>query len=125
MRFPVKPVIIAFVLLGVVGVAALATGLPGVHVSWVNLLAAFTTSCFAGAIALALRVRRARDHRGAIIGAYLGAAFMPLIGIGFGIYLLAKRNFVDGVYSIILAFLIISFWYYLEYLQFPPVCGSC
>ena len=125
MRFPVKTVIIIFALLGLVGIAALATGLPGVHSSWVNLLAAFTTSCLAAGIALALRALRDRDHRGAVIGAYLGAAFMPLIGIGFGIYLLTKRDFIDGVYSIILACLIISFWYYLEYLQFPPVCGSC
>jgi hypothetical protein len=64
---------------------------------------------------------RNSDHRRAIIAAYVGAVFMPPIGIAFGIYLLVKKSFVHGVSSSVLAFLTMSFWY----VYFTTLCGGC
>jgi hypothetical protein len=115
--------------------------------AWVALIVAFVTSSLLLGTAWLLRASRKRDQRGAIIAAYVGATvipligsvfvpltgigsrtssevtvLMPLIGIGFGIYLLLKKNFVDGVSSVISGILMMLF---LQFLFATITCGSC
>jgi|SRR5579863_819511 len=115
--------------------------------AWVALIVAFVAMGLLVGTAWVLRASRKRDQRGAILAAYVGATvipligsifipsigigsrrsfeiaiFIPLIGIGFGIYLLVKKNFVDGVCSIILALLMMLFLVVMDSLL---LCGSC
>jgi hypothetical protein len=71
-------------------------------------------------IGLALGIAAWLRHQSpAIVAAYVMAGIVPLIGIGFGIYLLVKGRAVHGLGSIILAFLTMSFWYFFLIMPLP------
>jgi hypothetical protein len=42
-------------------------------------------------------------QKGAIIGAYVGAIVLPILGIGIGIYLLVKQKWLHGILSIMIS----------------------
>src|SRR5437868_880898 len=49
-------------------------------------------------------------QRGGIIGAYVTAVIFPLLGIGLGVYLLVKKRWLHGIFSILLGVFMLAFW---------------